>query len=112
MHEPGCGAAVRHRHLHGVDHELCSQMRCHRPAHDPTTEQVADRGQVQPPLIGHDRGDVGDPDVVGPLGAEPTSDPVRCGSQFPGSFVPPTSTYVHTLTPGYVHQPANPLATT
>ena len=52
----------------GVEDE--ARVIAHRPAHDLTGEQIEDGGQVQPPLIGRDVGDVRQPNLIRPGGQE------------------------------------------
>src|SRR5450755_3902360 len=53
-------------------------MICHRPADDPAAVKVHDGGQIEPPLIGLDVGDVGEPDPVRRGGGEVAVEQVRC----------------------------------
>ena len=52
------------------DRQFLTQVVAHRPAHDLASEQVKYGGEVQPPLVGRNVGDVGQPDLVRPSGDE------------------------------------------
>jgi hypothetical protein len=63
------------RHGQGGDRQLLAHVIAHRPAHYLAAhylaaEQVADGGQVQPPLLGRDVGDVRQPNLIRPSGQE------------------------------------------
>src|SRR5512140_1353466 len=51
-------------------------MIVHRPAHDTASAQIHDGRQVQPSLAGPDIGDVGEPDLIAPVGREVTVEQV------------------------------------
>jgi hypothetical protein len=66
------------RHAEGVEHELCGEILAHRPANDPTREDILDGGQKQESLAGLDVFDVAHPQPVGLAPAEVAIDQVRC----------------------------------
>lgn len=110
MHEPRARATVRDRHLHRVDHEGGPQVRRHRPADDPSAEQIFDRRQVQPALARRDRDDVGDPDPIGRGRVEASCHPIRGRPEPTRSLAPATPADVDALDPGGAHQPSDALA--
>ena len=50
------------------DCEFGAQVIAHGPADHFAGEQVEDHGQVEPTLAGRDVGDIGQPDLIGPVG--------------------------------------------
>ena len=68
--QPWVGPAVGEGHLERVGHELCAQVILHRPADDPTTEEVLHGNEVEPALPGTQVGDVRDPHTVRRAGCE------------------------------------------
>lgn len=59
-----------HRHAPSRADQRFGQTLTQRPADDPAGENSLDASQIQPALVGWDVGDVGQPLVVGALGAE------------------------------------------
>jgi hypothetical protein len=55
-------------HSERGDGEFGTQVIAHRPADHFAGEQVEDHGQVEPALGGRDIGDIGQPDLIGPVG--------------------------------------------
>jgi hypothetical protein len=53
------------RHAEGAEHALCGEILAHRPANDPTREDILDGGQKQKSLAGLDVFDVAHPQAVG-----------------------------------------------
>jgi hypothetical protein len=51
-------------HEQRVDRQLPGHAFPHRPAHHLAREQIEHDGQIQPPLVGADLGNVGRPDLV------------------------------------------------
>ena len=64
-------AAPEPGHPQGVLDQAGLHVWRHTPAHHLAAEQVNDRGQVQPPLIGGDIGDVSTPELIRRLRGEP-----------------------------------------
>ena len=65
---PGCRAAPLDRHGERGDGEFGAHVIAHRPADHLAGEQVEDHGQVEPAFAGRDVGDIGQPDLIGPVG--------------------------------------------
>jgi hypothetical protein len=42
----------------------------HRPADDFAGEEIEHDGQIEPPFLGWHEGDVGEPNLIGPLGGD------------------------------------------
>src|SRR5215207_2044185 len=80
MHEAGNRSASPYRHLQGVDHELGSHVRGHRPTDDLARMGVQDEGQVEEAFLSWYVCDVRQPDPVGPTGHEVPAKQIRCGS--------------------------------
>jgi len=70
MDEPRTWTLALDRHGQGGDGQLLAHVIAHRPAHYLAAEQIEDGGQVQPPLIGRDVGDVRQPNLIRPGGQE------------------------------------------
>ena len=51
-------------------------MVTHRPADDFAGEEIEHDGQIEPPFLGWHVGDVGEPNLIGPLGGEFLVEPV------------------------------------
>jgi hypothetical protein len=64
------------RHDEGIEAQLGAEVVGHRPAQDLARGQVLDRGEIQPALVCGQVADVGQPDLVGPLGGEVARQPV------------------------------------
>jgi hypothetical protein len=62
--------ALTNRHLQCRQDQLGPQMRLHRPADDPTAERIEHDSQIQEAGRRRDIGDVGDPKLVGTVGAK------------------------------------------
>src|SRR3954471_3583142 len=52
-------------------------MVVHGPAHDTAAVQIHDGRQIQPALVGPDKGDVGEPDLIAHGGREVPAEQVR-----------------------------------
>lgn len=63
-------------HVQGVDDELGAQVVSDRPAHAPSGVDIDHRGAVHPALAGAVLINVGDPQPVRGIGAEPALDVV------------------------------------
>src|SRR5271170_7193548 len=74
------GSATVDRHVESVEHQLCAQMRRHRPAHDTTAEDVEYNGQEQEARIGRHVRDVGNPELIRCSSSELAFDQIRCRS--------------------------------
>ena len=71
MHDhPGRLPPVSHGHLECVDRDPGLHPRVDRVTHDPVGEHIFDRTQVHLSLSGAVLGDVGEPQLVGPLSGE------------------------------------------
>jgi hypothetical protein len=70
MNEPGCRTSSLDCHGERGDGEFGTQVIAHRPADHFACEQVEDHGQVKPALGGPDIRDIGQPDLIGPVGTE------------------------------------------
>jgi hypothetical protein len=75
-------------------------------ADDSLRADVQHAGQAQPALVGGDLGDVGEPALVEPLGAEVTPDQVRCP---PPAL--PTRVLPRRRRPGRATNPASAIST-
>ncbi len=99
------------RRVKGRGDELGPQVGRHRPADDPAAPGVGDRGEVAGPGPCRERGDVGDPEPVGPSGPEVALDEVREGRRVlvadGRSHEAPA---VDTREVVVLHQPGDPLA--
>lgn len=60
-----CGMATEPCHFQCIRHQAALHVRLHAPAHHLATEQVNDRGQIQPAFVGGDVGDIARPDLIG-----------------------------------------------
>ena len=58
------GPSAPDRHRHGVQHQACLHARPHAPTNDRTRVQVKHGGQIHPPLMRADVGDVRYPLLV------------------------------------------------
>jgi hypothetical protein len=91
--------------------ELGAHVGGHAGAHDPAAPGVDDRGEVAGTGPRRQRGDVGDPEPVGTLGAEVTVDEIREGLRIRvadrGAHEPPPVDAREMLGP---HEPRHPLA--
>src|SRR5262245_4776801 len=77
MDQTDCRCTLADGHAQRVDDDLRMQRRGHRPADDPSREEVHRRREVEPALVGRDVGDVRDPDLVRRTGAEVLVEAVR-----------------------------------
>jgi len=68
VNEPGSWALPLDRHGQCGDRQLLAHVMAHRPSHHLTAEEIQDDGELQPPLVGRDVTDVGEPDLVRPRG--------------------------------------------
>ena len=106
MHDGADRSAAPAGHLQRVDDQLGAQMVRDRPADDAAGVDVEDGGAVDPALAGAVLGDVGEPQLVRPVGTELPLHPVlphRLG----GSRVAPAAA-VNTLQAGQAEQPPHP----
>jgi hypothetical protein len=55
-------------HSERGDGELGAHVVAHGPTDHLAGEEIEDHGQVEPPLAGRDVGNVGQPDLIGPVG--------------------------------------------
>ena len=70
-------AASPDRHHEGIGDQLRGHRRVHRPADDPTREEIHHRRHVEPPFGGPEIGEVGDPFAVGRRGGERSVEHIR-----------------------------------
>jgi len=64
-------------HDQGCDGQFRPHVVTHRPADDFPGEEIEHDGQIEPPFLGWHVGDVGEPNLIGPLGGEFLVEPVR-----------------------------------
>jgi hypothetical protein len=64
-------------HVQNREHQLDAQVRSHRLPQDPSAEGVHHDRQVQKTGLRRHVRDVGDPELVGPVGTEVARDPIR-----------------------------------
>lgn len=100
-----------HRHVEGVEDELCAQVVRHRPADDAPGPGVEDDGEEQEACRGRHIGDVGDPQQVRRRRREDPADevvrrPMRRLAPRRGRETAPR----HAAQPGLAHQPRHALA--
>ncbi len=62
--------ALLQSHLERLEHELGAEMTFHRPTDNAATPSVEDDGQIQESRLGPNVGDVGDPELIRPVGRE------------------------------------------
>ena len=106
MHEARGWLTPPHRHLEGIDHELCPHVGVHRPSNDPARMGVQDEGQVEEALPRRYVGDVRQPDPVRLSGHEVPAKQIRCRSspRITASGSPFAASRA-TSEPGGSHQP-------
>ena len=63
-------------HGQGRDGQFRPHVVTHRPADDFAGEEIEHDGQIEPPFLGWHVGDVGEPNLIGPLGGEFLVEPV------------------------------------
>src|SRR6202045_3619101 len=63
-------------HGQGRDGQFRPHVATHRPADDFAGEEIEHDGQIEPPFFGWHVGDVGEPNLIGPLGGEFLVEPV------------------------------------
>jgi hypothetical protein len=100
------------RHVQGVEDELGAQVEAHCPADDAPGEGVEDDGKVEEAGPGRDVGDVGNPELVRPLGPEIPIDQIG-GRPHPlvADGGPGLPSPAHADKAGRTHQALHPLAT-
>ena len=79
MHHPPLGLPVRDRHRQRTLHQFGPHVRRHRPADDAAAPGIEHDREVQPAIPSAHLGDVGDPQLVGPVGREVAVHQVRRG---------------------------------
>ena len=95
-------------HLQRRDDQLAVHAFAHRPANDAPGTHIRDTGQVQPAFSRGDVGDVHQPFLVEPLGAERLAEPVRFrGGPF-GLASGLEAARLHPLQRHVTHQPRHP----
>jgi len=70
MNEARSRASALDCHGERRDGEFGAHVIAHGPADHFAGEQVEDHGQVEPALAGRDISDIGQPDLIGPVGNE------------------------------------------
>ena len=64
-------------HVQSIEHKLGAQMSCHRPADDPPSAHVENDREEQKACPGRHESDVGDVQLIGPIGGEVTRNKIR-----------------------------------
>ena len=110
MHD-GLRSTLCERHVQRRQHDLGAQMRLDAPADDLARPHVEYDRQVQKPGPGRDVGDVGDPELIGPVGPELplhqiVAERLRIGSHGRRD----KALRHHTAKPCSAHQPRHALA--
>jgi hypothetical protein len=100
-------------HGDGVHDQICLKVWSHRPSDHATAAKIDHRREEEPAFVGGDVGDVGHPDLVGPIGRKAPLQQVGSSLGSLGldgrtlAAAPPR----HAFDAQLAHQPGDPLST-